>query len=52
MRLRITIEFFLVFPNPSIFHAILGGLGASLDGGVIDGVALALAGRVSAGDGG
>ena len=51
MRLRITRESFLFSPTPSTFYALLGGLGASLVGGVVDGIALnlALVGGVGAG---
>ena len=37
-------ESFLVFPTPPIFYALLGGIGAALAGGIVDCVALALAG--------
>ena len=51
MRLRIPRWSFLVFPISSTLCALLGGVGAALDGGVVDGVSLALAGVVGAGDG-
>ena len=50
MILRIPRESFLAFPTPSTLYAILGGLGTALAGGVVDGVSLALAGEVGAGD--
>ena len=49
--MRIPKESFLVFPTPSTLYALLGGLADALDGGVVDGVALALFVRVGAGDG-
>ena len=48
----ITRDSFLVFPTPLLFYALLGGIGAALSGGVVDGVALALADGVGDGDGG
>ena len=50
MTLRIPRDSFLVFPTPSILYALLGGLGAALAGGVVDGVALAISDGVCAGD--
>ena len=50
--MRITRESFLVLPTPSILHALLGGLGAALVSGVVDGIAPALAGGVGANGGG
>ena len=50
MRLRIPREYFLVFPTPSILYALLGGVGADISGGVVNGVSFALAGEVGAGD--
>ena len=50
--MRIPRDSFLVFPTPSTLHALLRGVGAALAGGVVDGVALDLAGGVGAGDGG
>ena len=44
-------ESFLVFPTILTLYALLGGIGAALDVGVVDGVALALAGGVGSGDG-
>ena len=52
MILRIPRDSFLVLPTPSTFYAFLRGLGADLASGVVDGVALILAGGVGAGDGG
>ena len=52
MRLRIPVESFLVFPISSTLYALLGGLGAAIAGGVVDGSALALSGGVGVGDGG
>ena len=52
MILRIPIESFLVSPIPSTLYALLGGIGAALVSGVVDGVALVLSVRVGAGDGG
>ena len=49
MRLRIPRDSFLAFPTPSTLYALSGGLGAALSGGVVDGVALYLAGGVGAG---
>ena len=54
LRLRIPRESFLVFPTPSLLYALIGGLGAALSGGVVDGItlAIALSGGVGAGGGG
>ena len=52
MRLRIPRESFLVFPTPSTMYDILGGIGDSLVGGVVYGVALSLSGGVCSSDGG
>ena len=49
MRFRIPIESFLDFSTPSTLYTPLGGLGAVLAGGVVDGVTLDLAGWVDAG---
>ena len=52
LKFRILIESFLVFPTPSIFYDLLGGLDSALTSGVVDGIALPLAGGVGAGGGG
>ena len=52
MRLRIPRDSFLVFTTPSTLYALLGGVGAALVVGVVDGVALSLDGGIGAGDGG
>ena len=52
MILRIPTEYFLVFSTSSPLYALLGRLSDALAGGVVDGVALALAGGVGDGDGG
>ena len=52
MKLRIPSESFLILPTPPTLYDILGGIGAALAGGIVDGVALALSGGVGAGDGG
>ena len=49
--MRIPRESFFVFPTPSTLYALLGGVGAALAGGVVDGVALDLASGVGASDG-
>ena len=51
MRLRIPRESFLIFPTPSTLYAILGGIGASLASGVVDGFSPALSDGVGLGDG-
>ena len=48
MRLRIPRDSFLVFPTPSEFYDLLGGIGSDLNGGVVKGVALALTSGVGA----
>ena len=52
MRLRIPRESFFGFPTLSTLYALLGGLGASLAGSVVDVVAIALDGGSGAGGGG
>ena len=48
MILRITRESFFVFTTSSTLYVLRGGLGATLDGGFVDIVALALFGGVGA----
>ena len=45
-RLSIPRESFVVSPTPSTFYALRGGLGTDRGGGVVDGVALAISGKV------
>ena len=52
MILSIPREYFLILPTSSTLYDLLGGLGASLSGGVVGGVALSLAGTVGASGGG
>ena len=52
MRLSISRESLLIFPTSSKLYALLGGLGADLTVGVVDGVTLSLAGGFGAGGGG
>ena len=52
MWLRILRESLPVLPTPSTLYDIPGGLGDALVGGVVDGVALALASGFGAADGG
>ena len=54
MILRIPRYYFLVSPTLSTLYALLGGIGADLSSGVVDGVApaLVLAGGVGASGGG
>ena len=52
MRLRITREYFLIFPTSLTLYDILGGVGAALGGGFFYGITIALAGGVGAGCGG
>ena len=48
MILRIPRESFLTFTTSSTLYVLRGGLGATLDGGFVDSVALVLSGGVSA----
>ena len=48
MILRIPRESFLTFTTSSTLYVLRGGLGATLDGGFVDIVALALFGGVGA----
>ena len=52
MRLRIPRESFLVFATLSTLYDLLGGIGSTLTGGVVDGVSSVLDIGVGAGDGG
>ena len=49
MKLIIPREYFLVFSKSSTLYALHGGIGATHGGVVVDGITLALSGRVDVG---